>query len=214
MLIWGSAGVTKDLGVVDQQRCATCETSRPFRLTLNYRYGHIWYLFKWVKEKQYSVACEVCQRGWNVEAKKVEPTLKTPPIPFAHRYGWAFLLGLVALLGGWGAVQAQMKESEDYTFIAAPKVGDLYVADLATLMKEPQARHMWGVLRARAVNGDAVEVEVSEGYYDRATGARKDVSGKKTAAGDYFDKERVLTISVARLKEMRQQRSIDEVVRP
>ena len=181
---------------------------------MNYRYGHVWYLFKWVKEKQYSLACEGCQRGWNVDAHKIEPTLKTPPIPFATRYGWAFLVGLVVLLVGWGALQARAKESEDYTFIAAPKVGDLYVTNIAKLMKEPQARQMWGVLRARAVSGDAVELEISETYYDRPSGARKDVTARKTASDAYFDKEGSLSLPATKLKELRQQHVIDEVVRP
>jgi hypothetical protein len=72
---------------------------------------------------------------------------------------------------------------------------------------------MWGVLRAKAVSAETIEFDMSEGYYDRASGARKDVSGGK-ATGDYFDKEKSFGIPTARLKALRQQHAIDEVVRP
>lgn len=214
MLVWGSGGVTQDLGIVDTQRCASCQTLRSFRLRLQYRYGHVWYVFKWVKEKQYSLTCDECHNGRILEARKIEPTLKESPIPFFTRYGWAFLLGLVAVLVGLGPLQAHLKEKEDYTFLAAPRAGDLYVTDIATLMKEPRARHMWGVLRARAVSGDAVEFEVSEGYYDRPTGASNDVSSGKARAADYFDHQQTLSIPTAELKQMRERRDVYEVVRP
>jgi hypothetical protein len=214
MLVWGSGGVTRDLGIVETQRCDTCQTLRSFRLRLDYRYGHVWYVFKWVKEKQYALTCEGCHNGRILEARKIEQTLKEPPIPFFTRYGWAFAVALVAVAVTLGPLQARAKKQEDFTFLAAPQAGDLYVADLAELMKQPVARHMWGVLRATAVSGDAVDLEVSEGYYDRPTGARNDVSAGKARAADYFDHQRSLSIPIADLKQMRERGAIDEVVRP
>jgi hypothetical protein len=212
MIIWGSGGTTKDLGVVETRRCESCEQVRPFKMFLSYRYGHIWYLFKWVQEKQYSLACTVCERGWKLETRKVEPTLKTQPIPWGTRYGWLVLIGLVAALIGGGAIAAQVKEHEDLALVAAPRTGDLYVTDLAPLMKHPQAPQMWGLMRIKALTGDDAELEISESSYNVRTGPSHDVSeGKITEAG-YFGSA-TLTLPRAKLQEMRAKRLIAEVIR-
>lgn len=97
MIIWGSGGGSADLGVIEQKLCATCEKERPFKLLLQYRYAHLYYL-RWVTSKTYHLVCDVCHRGWELETKKVESTLKENPIPFMTRYGWTFLVGFVGLI--------------------------------------------------------------------------------------------------------------------
>lgn len=96
MIIWGSGGNVKDLGQIELRHCETCEKERPMKLILQYRYAHLYYL-RWVTEKRYDMACDVCRRGWQLENKVVDAKLETNPIPFMTRYGWAFLAGLVAL---------------------------------------------------------------------------------------------------------------------
>ncbi len=97
MIIWGTGGNGADLGVVEHKHCDTCEKERPFKLLLQYRYAHLYYL-RWVTSRTYHLACDVCRRGWELKAKDIEPTLKENPIPFMTRYGWAFLAGPIALL--------------------------------------------------------------------------------------------------------------------
>lgn len=97
MIIWGSGGGGADLGVAEHKECATCEKERPFKVLLQYKYAHLYYL-RWVTSKTYHLACDVCHRGWELKAKDVEPTLKENPIPFMTRYGWTFLVGFVVLV--------------------------------------------------------------------------------------------------------------------
>ena len=97
MVIWGSGGGSADLGVVETQSCPRCEKRRPFKLLLQYRYAHIYYL-RWVTEKKYHVACDVCSRGWELNAKEVEPKLEKNPIPFMTRFGWIFLVGSLPII--------------------------------------------------------------------------------------------------------------------
>ena len=97
MIIWGSGNGGADLGVAEQRECATCEKERPFKVLLQYRYAHLYYL-RWVTKKTYFLACDVCQRGWTLDAKAVEAKLQKHPIPFMTRYGWTFLLGGIAAL--------------------------------------------------------------------------------------------------------------------
>ncbi|MGO4701876.1 hypothetical protein [Dyella sp. 2RAB6] len=96
MIIWGSGGKQIDLGVAEHKDCAVCEKQRPYRLLLQYRYGHLYYLFKWVSKKSYVLACEVCHRGWQLEPKAIEAKLEKNPIPFGDRFGW---VGLFVIFG-------------------------------------------------------------------------------------------------------------------
>jgi hypothetical protein len=97
MIIWGSGGGGGDLGEVEQRQCLTCEKVRSFKLLLQYRYAHIYWL-RWVTSRKYFVACDVCQRGSEVEESAVKPHLTADPIPFMTRFGWAFLVGGIALI--------------------------------------------------------------------------------------------------------------------
>ena len=119
MIIWGSGGGGADLGVAEHRDCATCEKERPFKVLLQYRYAHLYYL-RWVTKKAYYLACEVCQRGVALDTRAVEAKLEKHPIPFMTRYGWTFLIGipaaifLPALLISLVAV-AQVKEQQATT---------------------------------------------------------------------------------------------------
>jgi hypothetical protein len=97
MIIWGSGGGGADLGVAEHRECPTCEKERPFKVLLQYRYAHLYYL-RWVTQKAYYLACEVCQRGAKLDAKSVEAKLQKHPIPFMTRYGWTFLLAVPAMV--------------------------------------------------------------------------------------------------------------------
>ena len=97
MIIWGSGGGGADLGQVELRQCPTCDKQRPFKLLLQYRYAHLYWL-RWVTSKKYFVACDVCYRGNEVQAADVEPNLTTNPIPFMTRFGWTFLVGGVGLV--------------------------------------------------------------------------------------------------------------------
>jgi len=97
MIIWGSGSGNSDLGAVETRHCEICEKEREFKVMLNYRYAHLYYL-RWVTEKKYHLLCDICSRGWSLKAKDVEAKLEKNPIPFMTRFGWAFLVGGVALL--------------------------------------------------------------------------------------------------------------------
>jgi len=51
-----------------------------------------------VTEKKYHLACDICRRGWELNASDVEPKLEKNPIPFMTRFGWTFLVGFIVLI--------------------------------------------------------------------------------------------------------------------
>jgi hypothetical protein len=85
------------LGEIELRQCPTCEKERPFKLFIQYKYAHLYYL-RWVTEKKYHLACDICRRGVELNSKTVEAKLEKNPIPFMTRFGWAFLVGLIAVI--------------------------------------------------------------------------------------------------------------------
>ena len=102
MIVWGSGGNVLDLGAVETRKCEVCEKDRPFKVVLQYRYWGLYWIFNSVTEKKYLLLCDVCQRGWELDARKVEAAMSKSPIPFMHRGGLvvfgAILVGLFILL--------------------------------------------------------------------------------------------------------------------
>jgi hypothetical protein len=110
MIVWGSGGDVANLGVLETRRCDVCEKDRPFNIILQYRYWGLYWFFNFVTKKNYLLLCDACNRGWEIDDKKLEPHLTKTAIPFMHRYGILVLIGaffglflLISLIGALSA---------------------------------------------------------------------------------------------------------------
>lgn len=106
MIVWGSGNDRVDLGTVEKRHCEVCERERPFSIILQYRYWGVYWVFNFVTAKQYLLACDVCGKGWELEAAKVESELDKVPVPFMRRYGllsFAGVIVLILLIGSLGS---------------------------------------------------------------------------------------------------------------
>ncbi|MGL4232601.1 MAG: hypothetical protein ACRCWJ_14655 [Casimicrobium sp.] len=202
MLIWGSYGKVSDLGHAETKHCETCEKERPFKLMLQYKVHHIWYLFKWVSSKQYLLLCDVCQRGAKLETKLVEPTLAKNPIPYSSRYGWTFLVGLIAVFIGFGVFSINERATHDAALLSEPRVHDMYVVNVSSFLQNPPSSYMYGVMKVRSVSDGNAEVVLSGVSYSKLDSATQDVATDKVATPDYFNTN-TLTIPVTELQAMR-----------
>jgi hypothetical protein len=113
MVVWGTDGRQVDLGVMEHRRCDTCGTVRPFHAMLAYRRFHLYWIFRCVTKRTYSLSCEVCQNGWELARKDVEGARGPSPIPTADRYGLAVLAGIAAVVVIAGAVMAPASAARD-----------------------------------------------------------------------------------------------------
>jgi hypothetical protein len=211
MLIWGSRSKNVELGVVATQPCGTCEKERPFKLVLDYRYGHLWYLFRLVLEKNYAIVCEVCRRGWRVDAAKAEAGLGRNPIPFATRWSWAALVGLVALCLAGGAVANRSQRGAADRYLQAPAINDRYLMDVAKLTHSTDGEAKFGVMRLKAVTDGMAEFQLSKNVHKYQSDARVDLSGKATADEYYLD--RTMTMPIAKLGELRADGTLIDIER-
>ena len=186
MIVWGAKGEVVNLGPQASKHCPTCEKERPFRLMLQYTVRHIWYVFKWVTGKQYAVVCDVCHRGDKLDAKVVEAKLTKSPIPFGARWGWAFLAGMIAIAAVFGILDDSNRSKSREAYLAAPLKGDRYVVNAASLMKAPQSKYLYGVMRVRSVSADSIEFDAPSVFYSGASAVTKDIRNGKIDDPGYF----------------------------
>lgn len=193
MIVWGSKGAVEVLQADEHKHCPVCEKERTFMVQLHYKVNHIWYLFKWVTAKQYVKVCEVCQRGEKLATKEVEDKFGKPAIPFMYRWGWAFLVALIAGFVIIAQVDGAKRDKEVLALMANPMQRDLYVADVASLMKTPDAPVMYAVLRVRHVEGNNIEFDAPKVTYNKLKGVLKDLSSGEVIGSLYYEGTIVFT---------------------
>lgn len=106
MIIWGSRGNALNLRETGEKQCPTCEKVRKFRHVLQYRYGHLYYIFGFVTQEEHIDVCEVCNRGSVIPQSEARASLKKNPIPFTHRLGWTIPVALIA----WCVIAAMVSK--------------------------------------------------------------------------------------------------------
>ena len=141
MIVWGSVGQVLDLGRLEERMCSNCGRVQPFQLRLAYRRFHLYWIFRMVTKKQYSISCVVCDHGWELESRDVQAVVGKPPIPLWDKYG---LLVLVAVVAGLAYVsiptfvgrdEAGVIISEGDIDVFRVQVGDCY--NDATAVTDP-----------------------------------------------------------------------------
>ena len=193
MIVWGSKGEVSVLEAHEHKHCPVCEKERTFLVQLHYKVNHIWYLFKWVTSKQYVKVCEVCQRGEKLATSAVEEKFGKPAIPFMVRWGWAFLVALIVGFVVFAQIDGANRSKEVAALLANPMKRDIYVADVASLIKSPDARVMYGVLRVKNVDGNNIEFDAPRVTYNKLKGALKDVSSGEVISSGYYEGTIVFT---------------------
>lgn len=211
MLIWGSKGAVADLGVQAHHHCATCERERPFKLALQYKIHHLYYLFKWVSSKQYLLVCEVCQRGSQLVAKDVESKLTKNPIPVMHRFGWVLLVALIGLVIVVGKFADDERGQRVSTLAAAPAVGDLYVVNLNKLTNESGTTY--GVMRVLRVADGQVEFQLPRMGYNKLKGATRDAGDAAKLSGPGYFEDKTIVLPQSVIQTWSSQGSIHDIER-
>ena len=71
MILWGSNGRLLNLGRLDERECSNCGRVQPFQLSLSYKFFYLYWIFRLVTKKQYSLSCVVCEHGWELESRSL-----------------------------------------------------------------------------------------------------------------------------------------------
>jgi hypothetical protein len=158
------------------------------------------------------LVCDVCHRGTNLDAKEVEPKLAKHPIPFWSRYGWTFLVGLIAVGVAFSSIDSRERASRTDELFSAPRPNDLYVVNVSGLMKNPESQFMYGVLRVKSVQSGRIEFDVPAVTYNKVGGATKDINNGKVSGAGYFAPQ-TLTMPIAEVQSLKKDGAIHSVER-
>ena len=211
MFIWGSGGGHAVIGDAGAAQCSNCNSVRAFKYGVNYRYAHIWYLFKWITKRTYVRLCSVCDRGADVPKAEALAGGRKDAIPLSYRFGGYLLLaaiavGIVAGVLGYSQARARVE-----AHVAHPEVGDVFLLDLAKVTDAFEDRHAYGLMKVVAVTPQGVTVITGDASYDRMKGARKDFRNRDYDQPSYFDEEERIDLPTAKLSAL--SASIDDVAR-
>jgi len=208
---WGSGQDTAVVGEVGIEKCPVCSgqqpaTPRRFDLVVNYTYRHIWSFFSWVSKREYFKVCSHCHNtvGDKIAGPELTAMLidKKDPISLFRRRGW--LVGVLLLgLGFSFAVYAGAENDKELTaHIQAPKVGDIYMAELSKI-SSGYTYPAYGAMKLVGIDGDTAHFVVAKTAHERKKDARKDVYSDKVKKDSYYANDDTEDLTKEQLSKLR-----------
>jgi hypothetical protein len=199
---WGSRVYRRVFGEPEVHQCDICREQRTFRTLVAYKVYHIWWVFRWVVEKEFARVCTVCGNGKRVDEMDVVPKGTKSPIPFIDRMGWSIGAGGFAALIAMGTVASATQSSREADWLSHPAVNDVYEVNLAKLMQKPEANEMYSALEVVRVADGTVDVRLPKIYFNRPNGISNAVRDGRATRADFYDDSKVLRLKFAALQKM------------
>lgn len=122
---------------------------------------------------------------------------------------WAIIL---PLLLGWVANESMKDEKRDLSYISAPMINDLYVADFSKIYKSDESEYIYGVLKVLKIENSQIHVLSSENAYTQKTGLKTEITKGKMSANNVYSSEPDI-FTITELLRLREEGSIDSVYR-
>ena len=212
MLVWGTRGNAVKIGPGPTQNCPNCQQTRSFSYWVQYKIFHLWYVIRLVTSKNYMLACDTCERGNTVPQDQAMATANRNPINWFDRFSWLIPVGAIAAFCVVLGITNLINTRREASMAADPRVGDLYVLDLAVGNPNPAMRHMYAVGKVASVENGRVTLQIASEYHDRQKGADREIErGTYDRPGFFNDAPRNLT--VAELEQMHDDGAIVDVER-
>jgi len=219
--IWGSGSDSAVAGDAGMRNCPICSgrpaALRRFDIVVNYRYRHFWYLLSWVTKRSYSLVCSHCHNTLGEELTKQEISEKLTgtkdPIPFIRRRGWVLGVALFALVIALGAYLSNEDAKELAQSIAAPQVGNIYLADLSKISdgfkNDPPA---YGAMKLVSIDGGSERFIIARIGYNKKKQVRKDISKGLVKNDSYYNADNTANLTPEQLTQLSHQGVIYQVV--
>ncbi|MES3023223.1 MAG: hypothetical protein V4857_16785 [Pseudomonadota bacterium] len=160
-------------------------------------------------KKHYQSVCSTCGTGTDLDHKKVESDFK-PAYPFNRSRGWIVWVVALAAIMIIGTLSDQKISESKKTYLAAPKVGDIFVMDVKSLVGSNDGND-YALMRVKTVSADALEFEPSKFVYQRSKGAKKALDDKASEPGFFIAEP--ISVPRAKLNQMQSSGEIVEIRR-
>lgn len=218
--VWGSGNGSAVAGDAGMRHCPVCNEQRRFDIVVNYFYRHFWYLLSWVSKREHLLVCSHCDNalaGETLSKQEIAEKLsgKKDPVPFMRRRGWLLAVALVVAFLGLGAYQSGQDSKELAQHIAAPKVGDIYLADLSKISSSFESSPTYGAMKLISIeeDGKLLNFIIANYGYNKKKGVRKDASKGLLKQDSYYDTEEVIELSPQQLTDLDTQGVIYQAVK-
>jgi len=188
---WGSARKLAEVGPAGLRHCGHCDKDAHFTGMVEYSVRHIYGIFRWVTDRVPYTICGNCGGAHAADPEAYDSGETRKAIPLWDRRGWLLGAGGIGAIVASVSIAAAADHSLDKTFVAAPRAGDRYEADLARIMAHPEAERMYSVIRVTRVSADGVEVELGRRYYNDWRGVDRDLREGQADSEAYYGPERV-----------------------
>lgn len=220
MLIWGSGGKMVATGEGATAYCDLCKERRSFTYFASYTVRHIWYLIRWSTGLRWHRRCGTCHNMFDMDPPTAtdllsgEPAKRKSPIPAFDRWGWAFALGALALLIGFGAIASNQDKAEEAELVANPQRGDLYEVAVDRFLPGAESQSVgsdYGVFRVERVSGGTVTLALPRMVYSRMRGTSEDIRSGEARSDSYY--EGTVDLPLSTIQARHAEGSIRDVVR-
>jgi hypothetical protein len=239
---WGKRGKLFNLGSMGQHFCAICQQERGFNLYLTYTVCHIMWVFRWVIDKKYTQACEICNRGQLLDSRELEASLPKNPVSKWDTYGWVAGVGIIALIIISASISSAVHEQQMSAYLAAPRVGDMFSVDFSKMGANPTTiapsvnvsvsadfgnmgasqsnREAHGIMKIVSIT-DAKDTKSGEKNIEfapsnivnsRISGVERDINTGVAAQDSYYGPFHMI-IPFSKLKQMANDRLIENITR-
>jgi hypothetical protein len=214
MIVWGSGGGSAVAGDGGMLNCPICNCAQRFDIVVNYRYAHVWYIISWVTKREYSLVCSHCHNGMPATKEQYAGRLSDKdPIPFMRRRGWLVGAGGFAVLLALGAYLVNEDAKQTAQWMAAPQVGDVYLADLSKISDSFNESPVYGAMKLTRIDAGNEEFVIAHFGYGRQRDMRKDVSSGKVKNNGYYDADDTVDLTPAEVAQLAKQGVIYQVIR-
>ena len=85
---WGRRGGVAELGDAGHRHCARCDKDSQFQALVGYTVRHLWWVFRWVSDRKYAVACSNCGAQYAAAESDFDKQRVAKAIPLWDRRGW------------------------------------------------------------------------------------------------------------------------------
>ncbi len=209
---WGSHGALAQVGESEVMHCTGCGQDSYWSTMVSYTVRHVYWLFRWTSDRNYYRMCGNCLGTEHLDERQIPAPAVKAAIPFMDRRGWTIGAGIIASIFGLGSIAAAQDASENSAFVQAPRVGDIYEADIAQIVEKPEKPRMYSAMRVVDVRPEGVEVEIADLYYEDLRGVDRDLREGLAARPGYFRDDHIV-FPAAALRQMQADGVIIDVER-
>ncbi len=212
MIVYGTRAKETQSQHLSGVTCPACQSQQITTHGVQ-RYFHVYWLPLFPTKSFFLGKCGQCGYELNdSEMGGAGAAVRAQQFSLAKKAPYFSGIAVIAVLVVALFFVGEKSSEQDYAYLAQPQAQDTYLVKLTGLVEGVDSGHPYGVLRLESVSDGVAHFKIGKVTYNKAKGARKDISSHKADASDYYS-EGTLDIEVAKLPSLKHDGAIQSVYR-